>query len=320
MGCGASKPSGSSTAMVPVKGKATEDNKPIDPRVSEIFQMIDKNSDGVLSKAELMIALRQEEKVRSALGIESVSEGEGRDAFEKAFQKMDKDQSASISERELNEYLAGAFDSTDEVQHRINKIPIVSGSKDSIMAKAGEAEFQAQMTWDGFLGVKTYFVASEEQEFMFTHSRWKNKSFADAAAKALGQVLGGSLKEWIAGPPEPTVGPVRYTFNGSATPPEGSNGAVRLTSIPMKPGSEKAVLAYTSEVEPKFKDLDGVISIEMMQVGDEKMFAIATYATMEALASATPTIATVLGGMKEHFAGKPDAMAATVEWIFTPAA
>ena len=81
----------------------------IDPRVTEVFNLIDKNQDGSLSKAELLIALRKNESVRAALGMDNVSDGEGKEKFEAAFQKMDTDGSASISMSELNSYLAGAL-------------------------------------------------------------------------------------------------------------------------------------------------------------------------------------------------------------------
>jgi Ca2+-binding EF-hand superfamily protein len=81
----------------------------IDPRVTEVFNLIDKNQDGRLSKAELLIALRKNESVRAALGMDNVSDGEGKEKFEAAFQKMDTDGSASISMSELNSYLAGAL-------------------------------------------------------------------------------------------------------------------------------------------------------------------------------------------------------------------
>ena len=46
---------------------------PIDPRVEKIFELMDKNSDGSLSKAECLLALRKQESVRSALGIADVA-------------------------------------------------------------------------------------------------------------------------------------------------------------------------------------------------------------------------------------------------------
>ena len=82
---------------------------PIDPRVEKIFELMDKNSDGSLSKAECLLALRKQESVRSALGIADVTAGESRDQFESIFAKMDADESASISLQELNDYLAGAL-------------------------------------------------------------------------------------------------------------------------------------------------------------------------------------------------------------------
>ena len=88
-----------------VAAEATTEYGPVDQRVAAIFDLMDKNSDGSLSKAECLIALRKQENVREALGISSVTEGDGKEKFDAMFAKMDVDGNANISLVELNAFL-----------------------------------------------------------------------------------------------------------------------------------------------------------------------------------------------------------------------
>ena len=78
--------------------------------MADAFKLIDKNSDGTLSKAEVLLALRKHESVRELLGLTTGKEADGsREAFDAAFALMDKDQSATISPAELTAYLKDAL-------------------------------------------------------------------------------------------------------------------------------------------------------------------------------------------------------------------
>lgn len=94
---------------VAVAGTNERAEAAIDPLVLEVFALIDKNKDGSLSKAEILLALRKDADVRTALGIDSVQEGEAKAKFDAAFEAMDGDDNAMINVTELNEYLAGAI-------------------------------------------------------------------------------------------------------------------------------------------------------------------------------------------------------------------
>ena len=109
----------------------------VNPRVAEVFRICDKNSDGVLSKAELLIALRKQESVRAALGINDVSEGEGRDKFEQLFAKMDKDQNATISLQELDNFMASLlqelFGASPDAPKHLPSPPLLGASQVSVV-------------------------------------------------------------------------------------------------------------------------------------------------------------------------------------------
>ena len=75
--------------------------------IAEAFTTIDANCDGVLSRSEVIKACRSSERVRLLLGLPRVIRQEDgtRDAFETVFQRLDADDSKSVT---LDEFL-GVF-------------------------------------------------------------------------------------------------------------------------------------------------------------------------------------------------------------------
>lgn len=74
--------------------------------ILEAFQIIDKNADGSLSRAEIIKACRSSHKIRSLLGLPSVirQEDGSRDVFEEVFQQFDSDGSKSIDLSEFQKF------------------------------------------------------------------------------------------------------------------------------------------------------------------------------------------------------------------------
>ena len=76
--------------------------------VATAFSLIDANGDGVLSRAEVIKACRASERVRTLLGLpKTIRQEDGtRDAFEAVFQRLDVDDSKSITLDEFRHFFA----------------------------------------------------------------------------------------------------------------------------------------------------------------------------------------------------------------------
>ena len=77
--------------------------------VALAFAAIDKNQDGELSRAEVVLALRTDPKVRKLMGLGQVVDGT-RDVFEGVFQLLDVDNSKAITLPEMAMLLAPILD------------------------------------------------------------------------------------------------------------------------------------------------------------------------------------------------------------------
>ena len=83
--------------------KRTSSVETLNLRCAEAFSLIDKNSDGTLTRIEVIQACRSDHRVRELLRLpESIRQEDGsRDAFEEVFQKMDKDDSKGVNLEEF---------------------------------------------------------------------------------------------------------------------------------------------------------------------------------------------------------------------------
>ena len=75
--------------------------------VARAFDAIDANGNGVLSRAEVIKALRDSEEVRTLLGLPAQIHDETREVFENVFQKIDADGSKSIDKDEFHRFFMG---------------------------------------------------------------------------------------------------------------------------------------------------------------------------------------------------------------------
>jgi len=92
------------------KEKPTEKPKePVDYNTALAFERIDKNGDGMLSRDEVIKACKSDSRVRQLLDLPAeITEGPSRQKFDKAFRRLDKDDSKTI---DLTEFasLAGSI-------------------------------------------------------------------------------------------------------------------------------------------------------------------------------------------------------------------
>ena len=81
--------------------------------IKEAFRLIDKNGNGVLSRAEVIKACRASERVHTLLGLpKNIRQEDGtRDLFELVFQELDADGSKSITLDEFTSYLRKSMSS-----------------------------------------------------------------------------------------------------------------------------------------------------------------------------------------------------------------
>jgi hypothetical protein len=75
-------------------------------RLREIFKRADKNSDGELSRAELILRLRKDEELAELLQLPQKVGDAALSAFEMVFQSMDSDEDKHITEMEFVAYFA----------------------------------------------------------------------------------------------------------------------------------------------------------------------------------------------------------------------
>jgi len=206
------------------------------------------------------------------------------------------------------------FQQPSVVQHRINTIPIVAGSMPKIVQVARSDEFKA--TVGGFAGLLGVDVLAVDDSTMVSHSRWESAAYAKAAAAALGSVLGGALKEFVAGPPSPIFGHAAWSVVGGSSRGRAVDAAVRLTSMSLKEGAFDAMMADVAALEGRFKPLAGLVRADALKTGPDSLLVAAEYESMTALDAATPAIREVMAEMATHLAATPDARAGTCVWSF----
>ena len=75
-------------------------------RIKEAFELIDANSDGCLSRAEVIKACKASHKIRTLLGLPGVirQEDGSREVFEKVFQALDHDDSKAVDLSEFQRF------------------------------------------------------------------------------------------------------------------------------------------------------------------------------------------------------------------------
>lgn len=195
------------------------------------------------------------------------------------------------------------FPKPSVTHHRYNTIPIVPGSMAQLVGKAESEAFRAELAAiDGLIRVE---VLAIDEATIVSHSRWESEAYGASAAAALGKVLAGALKEFVAGPPVPTVGTIAWQLSGGAHIVEGADAVVRLTTMSFKQGTFDKAWSIARANEGRFQTIDGLVSIEMVKTGEESCIVAAKYHSHEALEAATPLITEIMRSMAACFAAPP---------------
>ena len=114
-------PSGFGSAELRKKSQSASENVPIHEAwlrskelnasiIDHLFEQLDKDKNGTLSRIEVIKSLRSNEEVQALLRLPGrIRQEDGtRDAFESVFQAIDRDDSKSISRAEWHRYCLGA--------------------------------------------------------------------------------------------------------------------------------------------------------------------------------------------------------------------
>ena len=133
---------------------------------------------------------------------------------------------------------------------------------------------------------------------------------------ALAKVLGGALKEFIAGPPEPTIGELKWTYNTSTTANADDVPAKRLSVFPIKEGALDEILKLTGDMPSMLADFEGLLDASFVYVpAGNIMLASSHYTSLALLDAATPKLQEYMKStMAPHFAGAPTSIQGTVAW------
>ena len=114
-------PSGFGSAELRKKSQSASEDVPINEAwlrskelnasiIDHLFEQLDKDKNGTLSRIEVIKSLRSNKEVQALLRLPSrIRQEDGtRDAFESVFQAIDRDDSKSISKAEWHQYCLGA--------------------------------------------------------------------------------------------------------------------------------------------------------------------------------------------------------------------
>ena len=115
-------PSGFGSAELRKKSQSASEDVPINEAwlrskelnasiIDHLFEQLDKDKNGTLSRIEVIKSLRSNKEVQALLRLPSrIRQEDGtRDAFESVFQAIDRDDSKSISKAEWHQYCLGAL-------------------------------------------------------------------------------------------------------------------------------------------------------------------------------------------------------------------
>ena len=117
-------PSGFGSAELRKKSQSASEDVPINEAwlrskelnasiIDHLFEQLDKDKNGTLSRIEVIKSLRSNKEVQALLRLPGrIRQEDGtRDAFESVFQAIDRDDSKSISKAEWHQYCLGALGS-----------------------------------------------------------------------------------------------------------------------------------------------------------------------------------------------------------------
>ena len=88
----------------------------------------------------------------------------------------------------------------------------------------------------------------------------------------------------------------------------------RLTDINFDPSRREELLAYCDGQRENIKAVNGIETVDVIEVGEGQAVIIARYDSEESAVAATETVQEILGGMAEYMTAPPNRKGGPIMW------
>ena len=88
----------------------------------------------------------------------------------------------------------------------------------------------------------------------------------------------------------------------------------RVTDINFDPSRREELLAYCDGQRENIKAVNGIETVDVIEVGEGQAVIIARYDSEESAVSATETVQEILGGMAEYMTAPPNRKGGPIMW------
>jgi len=193
-------------------------------------------------------------------------------------------------------------------------VPIKDGAVEPITTFSNGKEVADAVDTMAGLNYLQWFFVDDKMVVAASYDSLANME----AGTAVNQSLFGKISDQLAGAPARHGGEVILSFKG----PGKINGpiATRVTIVPLKPGSEAAIIGLVPDIEPKFKGeaFNECIDITTM-LFDGKMVVVARYSTTNGMEKSGAAAQESMAPIGPYFAGAPEKLMGTTAWSYSPA-
>ena len=190
---------------------------------------------------------------------------------------------------------------------RVTIVPIKPGAQGAIMTKNMIETIEKGLddpAMAGLIEVATIFSGDN----LISRSLFTDAKSLEASVEVQGKVM-GAMKEHFAGAPTRLSGEVAWVHDNVK--------ASRVTIVPIKPGSKEALLTMAAKISKEMKTepaFDGMLEVAAFFTDDDKMVTRSIFKDMASLKGSGEAQMRVMGGMKEHMAGKPTPLMGQIFW------
>ncbi|HHZ79045.1 MAG TPA: hypothetical protein EYM80_09755 [Deltaproteobacteria bacterium] len=88
----------------------------------------------------------------------------------------------------------------------------------------------------------------------------------------------------------------------------------RVTDINFDPSRREELLAYCDGQRENIKAVNGIETVDVIEVGEGQAVIIARYDSEESAVAATETVQEILGGMAEYMTAPPNRKGGPIMW------